>query len=80
MPQSAFRKGFVDGWSSIRGSEPAPTIPACSVEPGMAPYRAGVARGVREAQAKPIARGTATTDGWIDNALRRAHRPHRLGT
>jgi hypothetical protein len=29
MPQNAFRRGFLDGWSSLRGDEPAPTIPAC---------------------------------------------------
>ena len=46
MPQNAFRRGFVDGRSSIRGSEAAPTVPAYSAEPGKDPYRAGVARGV----------------------------------
>jgi hypothetical protein len=77
MPQNKFRRGFLDGWSSIRGSEPAPSIPACSVEPGKDPYRVGVARGVLEARAKPPAGGTVTTDAWIDNALRRPRRPTR---
>jgi hypothetical protein len=74
MPQNAFRRGFFDGWSSIRGRE-RPTIPAYSVEPGKDPYRAGVARGVQEACAKPPTGGIATADGWIDNALRRPRRP-----
>jgi hypothetical protein len=71
MPQNKFRRGFLDGWSSIRGSEPAPTIPACSVESDMDAYRAGIASGVQEAQAKRPTSGTATADEWIDNALRR---------
>jgi hypothetical protein len=74
MPQNKFRRGFLDGWSSIRGSEPAPKIPACSIEPGADAYRAGVTRGVQEARAKPKASGTVTTDTWIDNALRRPNR------
>jgi hypothetical protein len=75
MTQNKFRRGFLDGWSSIRGSEPAPTIPMMLPEPGRDPYRAGVARGVQEAQAKPASDGTATTDTWLDNALHRPHRP-----
>jgi hypothetical protein len=76
MPQNAFRRGFFDGWSSIRGSEPAPAVPPCSVEPGKEdPYRAGVVRGVQEARAKPKTAGTETTDTSLDNALRRPHRP-----
>jgi hypothetical protein len=72
MPLNAFRRGFLDGWSSIRGSEPALTIPACSVEPGTDPYRAGVARGAQEARVKPPAIDrTLTIDVWIHNALRR---------
>jgi hypothetical protein len=77
MPQNKFRRGFLDGWSSIRGSEPAPSIPAFSVEPGADPYRVGVARGVRDAKAKPPADDAAATDAWLDNALRRPHRPTR---
>jgi hypothetical protein len=75
MPQNKFRRGFLDGWSSIRGSEPAPSIPACSVEPGTDAYRAGVTRGVQAAQGEPPADETAVTDTWLDNALRRPHRP-----
>jgi hypothetical protein len=74
MPQNAFKKGFADGWSSIRGSEPVPTPPVFSAEPGRDPYRAGVARGVKEAQVKPSA-GTLDADTWINNALRRLWRP-----
>jgi hypothetical protein len=71
MPQSAFRRGFLDGWSSIRGSEPAPTIPPCSLEPGRDAYRAGVALGVREAQANPksAVSGQSAIDTWFYNAL-----------
>jgi hypothetical protein len=78
MPQSAFRRGFLDGWSSIRGGEPALTIPACSVEPDSDPYRAGVACGVQEARVKPPVSETATTDAWLDKALRRSHRPSSI--
>jgi hypothetical protein len=74
VPQNAFRKGFLAGWSSIRGSEPAPTIPACTVEPGKDPYRAGVARGVQD-QANQATKGTVTPEAWIDEALRRPRRP-----
>jgi len=72
MPQNVFRRGFLDGWSSIRGSEPAPTIPACSLEPGGDPYRAGVALGVREAHASPrtAVTGPSAIETWFDNALR----------
>jgi hypothetical protein len=70
MPQNAFRSGFLAGWSSIRGNEPAPTIPTCSVETGTNPYRAGVARGVREAaNPKTAATGSLAIDAWFDNAL-----------
>jgi hypothetical protein len=74
MPKNAFRKGFADGWSSIQGSAPAPTTPAYSVEPGKNPYRAGIIRGVQEACAKQPVNATATTDAWLDNALRRRYR------
>jgi hypothetical protein len=72
MPQNAFRRGFLDGWSSIRGSEPAPTIPPCPLEPGRDAYRAGVALGVREAQASPKSEvtGASAIETWFDNALR----------
>jgi hypothetical protein len=71
MPQNAFRRGFLDGWSSIRGSEPGPTIPTFSVGPGTDPYRAGVACGVREAaNLKTAAKGSSAIDAWFDNALR----------
>jgi hypothetical protein len=71
MPQNAFRQGFLAGWSSIRGDEPAPILPAFSAEPGRDPYRAGIARGVKEAQAEPAASDAGTLDTWIDGALRR---------
>ena len=54
MPKNIFTKGFLDGWTSIRGNEPAPPVPAYSAEPGENPYRAGVALGVREASAKAL--------------------------
>jgi hypothetical protein len=66
VPSNDFRKGFLDGWSSVRGSEPAPSIPACSVERGTDPYRAGFVRGVKEVRAKPPVSGTATTDVLMD--------------
>jgi hypothetical protein len=67
MPLNAFRRGFLDGWSSIRDSEPAPTIPACSVEPGDDPYQAGFARGVQEACAGRAA-------AWLINAPGRIYK------
>jgi hypothetical protein len=72
MPQNAFRRGFLDGWSSIRGSEPAPTVPAIALEPGRNPYRAGVACGVHEAQSSPrsAVTGLSAIETWFDNALR----------
>jgi hypothetical protein len=72
MPQNAFRRGFLDGWSSIRGSEPAPTIPPFSLEPRRDAYRAGVALGVREAQANPksAVSGQSAIETWFDNAVR----------
>jgi hypothetical protein len=75
MPNNAFRNGFLDGWSSIRGDEPAPAIAACSVEPGTDAYRTGIARGVQEACAERPTNRTATMDAWQDKALRRSHRP-----
>jgi hypothetical protein len=54
VPKNTFTKGFRDGWSSIRGNEPAPPVPAYSADPGENPYRAGVVRGVREASAKAL--------------------------
>jgi hypothetical protein len=77
MPQNKFRRGFLDSWLMIRGNEPPPAVPACTVEPGADPYRAGVARGVRDAKAKPPADDAAATDAWLDSALRRPHRPTR---
>jgi hypothetical protein len=75
VPQNKFGRGFLGGWSSIRGSEPAPPIPTYSGEVGRDPYRAGIARGVQEAQVKPPTTETPMTDAWIDNALRRPRRP-----
>jgi hypothetical protein len=54
MPQEVFRKGYLDAWSSIRGNEPAPPVRPHSIEWGEDPYRAGVARAVREAGAKAL--------------------------
>jgi hypothetical protein len=54
MPQEVFRKGYLDAWSSIRGNEPAPPVQPHSIELGEDPYRAGVARAVREAGAKAL--------------------------
>jgi hypothetical protein len=71
MPQGAFRRGFLDGWSTLRGREPAPAIPAYSVERGTDPYRAGVACGVREAASpKSAVTGPSAMETWFDNALR----------
>jgi hypothetical protein len=74
--QKAFTKGFVDGWSYLRGDEPAPATPAYSAESGSEPYRAGIALGVREACSKArltsTVTGTSAIDGWIDCALRRS--------
>jgi hypothetical protein len=53
MPQEAFRRGYLDAWS-IRGNGFAPSVPAYSVEPGEDPYRAGVARAVRDAATKAL--------------------------
>jgi hypothetical protein len=50
-PEEAFRKGYLDAWS-IRDNATAPLVPAYSVEPGEDPYRAGVARAVRDAAMK----------------------------
>jgi hypothetical protein len=75
MSQKTFTKGFLDGWSYLRGDEPAPPAPAFSVESGSEPYRAGIAHGVREAcskaHPKSTVTGTSPIDGWIDCALRR---------
>jgi hypothetical protein len=75
MPRNSFRKGYIDGWSSIRGDEPAPPVPAYSAEPGKSPYRVGVVRGVKDACAKahskPMASGSGGTDAWLESALRR---------
>jgi hypothetical protein len=49
----AFRRGYLDAWS-IRDDEPTPPVPAYSVEPGEDPYRAGVARAVRDAATKAL--------------------------
>ena len=54
MLQEVFRKGYLDAWSSIRGNEPAPPVQPHSIELGEDPYRAGVARAVREAGAKAL--------------------------
>jgi hypothetical protein len=67
-----FGRASLTAGSSIRGSEPAPTVPAYSLELGAGPCRAGVARGVQEARAKPPATGADTMDTWLDNALRRS--------
>jgi hypothetical protein len=75
LPKNAFKKGFLDGWSSIRGNAPVPAVPQYSPEPGKDPYRVGVALGVQEARAKPLADDTSATDTWLDNALRRPRRP-----
>jgi hypothetical protein len=78
MPQNAFRRGFLDGWSFLRGDEPAPPAPAYSIELGSDPYRAGVALGTREACSKARLKSSAATksaiDSWLDNALRRFRR------
>jgi hypothetical protein len=67
--------GFLDGWSSIPGSEPAPTVRAYSLELGADPCPAGVARGVQEARAKPPGTGADTMDTWLDNAALRRSAP-----
>jgi hypothetical protein len=75
MPQDAFRKGFLDGWSSLRGDEPAPPVPVLSVERGEDTYRSGVARAVSasrsKARLKSTVAGTEAMDAWFDKALRR---------
>jgi hypothetical protein len=51
MPHTTFKKGYIAAWQAIRGNDPVPTIPTHHVPAGQTPYRAGVARGVRDALA-----------------------------
>ena len=73
MPLNKFRRGFLDGWASIRGTDPAPKIPTFAAQPGVDPYRVGIARGVAAARAEP--QGAISTEARIDNALGRPQRP-----
>ena len=70
--REAFKRGYLDAWS-IRGDGLAPPVPAYSVEPGEDPYRAGVARAVRDAARKALATttGRPATEIWLNSALRR---------
>jgi hypothetical protein len=70
--REAFKRGYLDAWS-IRGDGLAPPVPAYSVEPGEDPYRAGVARAVRDAATKALATATGrpAMEIWLNSALRR---------
>jgi hypothetical protein len=70
--REAFERGYLDAWS-IRGDGLAPPVPAYSVEPGEDPYRAGVARAVRDAARKALATttGRPAMEIWLNSALRR---------
>jgi hypothetical protein len=49
MPQEEFRKGYLDASTVGAGSLPRIDDQAHSIKPGEDPYRAGMARAVREA-------------------------------
>ena len=70
--REAFKRGYLDAWS-IRGDGLAPPIPAYLDEPGEDPYRAGVARAVRDAARKALATATGrpAMEIWLNSALRR---------
>ncbi len=70
--REAFKRGYLDAWS-IRGDGLAPPVPAYSVEPGEDPYRAGVARAVRDAARKALATATGrpAMEIWFNSVLRR---------
>jgi hypothetical protein len=69
--REAFKRGYLDAWS-IRGDGLAPLVPTYSVEPGEDPYRAGVARAVRDAARKALATATGrpAMEIWLNSALR----------
>jgi hypothetical protein len=69
--REAFKRGYLDAWS-IRGDGLAPPIPAYLDEPGEDPYRAGVARAVRDAARKALATATGrpAMEIWLNSTLR----------
>jgi hypothetical protein len=73
MTHDAFRKGYLDGWRSIKGPDQTPGVPARgSITLGEAPYRAGVALGIRDASYSTNSDCPTTLEGWIERALRRS--------
>jgi hypothetical protein len=74
MPHNAFRKGYVEGWSSIRGIEHISDIPATAISMDDGPYRAGVKQVIRDACAYVPSSGitkAAELDQWFSSALQR---------
>lgn len=70
MSQSIFKTGYLAGWQSIRGAVPAPALRVYGATPGVAPYQAGVAQGVRDANA--ATKAGLSIEAWVNAALRRS--------
>jgi hypothetical protein len=80
VPETTFKNGYIAGWQSIRGAEPAPDAPPFQVPAGATPYLAGVALGVRDAcNSIPAKRDKENSiDEWLDGALRRRRSDGRV--
>jgi hypothetical protein len=54
MPE-AFKEGYLAGWRLVRGAGETPDVPASTVSIGRAAYLVGLARGLRDAEARSLA-------------------------
>jgi hypothetical protein len=71
MPQRTFGDGYLAGWRWVRGDNQVPTVPACCVSEGEAPYLEGVVNGLRDgctSRQMPVA---TNSEHWFDRGLHR---------
>jgi hypothetical protein len=54
MDQDSFRRGYIAGWQSVKGSDEHPDVPEAPAEVGVSLYLVGFSRGVRDAKLAPL--------------------------
>ena len=76
MSEGLFKKGYVDGWRWIRGTEEPTCVPSQEQGELSDPYLAGLARAIRDAGAAPTPPESEeeAVESWLRRALRFATR------